>query len=54
MSLENEKQMANSIDFAYLKSMSWEELEKSEQLALLKDKYPDLYSLKFHEQFGTK
>ena len=37
-----------------LASMSWDEIDKAERLAELKDKHPDLYRAKFQEKFGRK
>ena len=37
-----------------LANMSWEEIDKAERLAELKDKYPDLYQQKYQEAFGNK
>lgn len=35
-----------------LATMSWDEIDKAERLAELKDKYPTLYAAKFQEKFG--
>lgn len=35
-----------------LKDMTWDQIDKAERLAELKDKYPDLYAAKFREKFG--
>lgn len=37
-----------------LASMSWDEIDRAERLAELKNKYPDLYRQKFEEKFGKK
>lgn len=37
-----------------LAKMSWEEIDKAERLAELKDKFPELYKQKFQEHFGEK
>ena len=37
-----------------LMSMSWDEIDKTERLAELKNQYPDLYRQKFEEKFGRK
>jgi ATP-dependent protease ClpP protease subunit len=37
-----------------LASMSWDEIDKAERLAELKDKFPELYKAKFSEKFGRK
>ena len=36
-----------------LAQMSWDEIDKAERLAELKDKFPDLYKAKFQEKFGA-
>lgn len=36
-----------------LASMTWEEIDKAERLAELKDKFPELYKAKFQEHFGA-
>lgn len=38
---------------ATLEDMSWDEIDKAERLAELKDRYPDLYRQKFNEKFGN-
>jgi uncharacterized protein YdbL (DUF1318 family) len=43
----------SATELADLSAKSWDELDKAEKLTLLKDKYPDLYSTKFTERFGT-
>ena len=35
-----------------LVNMSWDEIDKAERLAELKNQYPDLYKQKFNEKFG--
>ena len=35
-----------------LKDMTWDQIDKAERLAELKDKYPDLYAAKYREKFG--
>lgn len=35
-----------------LAQMSWDDIDKAERLAELKDKYPDLYAAKFREKYG--
>lgn len=35
-----------------LAKMSWDEIDKAERLAELKNKYPDLYTQKYNEKFG--
>lgn len=37
-----------------LLSLSWDELDKQNKLAVLKQKYPDAYEEKFEEKFGRK
>lgn len=37
-----------------LAKMSWDEIDRAERLAELKDKYPALYTQKFNEKFGGK
>ena len=37
---------------AKLADMSWDEIDKAERLAELKNRYPDLYQKKFNEKFG--
>lgn len=37
-----------------LASMSWDEIDKAERLAELRNQYPDLYRQKFEEKFGRK
>ena len=37
-----------------LASMNWDEIDRAERLAELKNKYPDLYRQKFEEKFGKK
>ena len=37
---------------AALADMSWDEIDKAERLAELKNRYPDLYQKKFNEKFG--
>ncbi len=37
---------------AKLADMSWDEIDKAERLAELKNQYPDLYQKKFNEKFG--
>lgn len=32
--------------------MSWDEIDKAERLAELKNQYPELYKKKFNEKFG--
>ena len=44
---------AASGDAKDLASMSWDEIDKAERLAELKDKFPDLYKAKFQEKFGA-
>lgn len=34
--------------------MSWDEIDKAERLAELKEKHPELYNKKFNEKFGNK
>ena len=38
---------------ATLLGMTWDEIDKAERLAELKDRYPDLYRQKFNEKFGN-
>lgn len=37
-----------------LANMSWDEIDKAERLAELKEKHPELYKNKFNEKFGNK
>ena len=37
----------------YFKSKTWDELDRAGKLLELKDNYPDLYSEKFQERYGT-
>ena len=37
-----------------LADMSWDEIDKAERLAELKNEHPDLYKAKFQEKFGVK
>ena len=37
-----------------LANMSWDEIDRAERLAELKEKHPDLYKAKFEEKFGRK
>ena len=37
-----------------LAGMSWDEIDRAERLAELKNEYPDLYRQKFEEKFGKK
>ena len=39
---------------ANLQKLSWDELDKAGKLALMKDKYPDIYEQKFEARFGCK
>lgn len=41
-------------ELADLSAKSWDELDKSGKLVILKDKYHDLYETKFEEKFGKK
>lgn len=36
---------------AQLEAMSWDEIDRAERLAELKNNYPDLYEAKFNETF---
>jgi len=36
-----------------LKDMSWDEIDKAERLAELKNEHPDLYKVKYQEKFGA-
>lgn len=37
-----------------LTNMTWDQIDKAERLAELKEKYPELYNQKFNEKFGSK
>lgn len=58
--LPKRKSVAEQINNAQSKegkgilSMSWDELDKSDRLAELRDKYPDAYEQKYAERFGKK
>lgn len=58
--LPKRKSVAEQINNAQSKedkgilSMSWDELDKSDRLAELRDKYPDAYKEKYAERFGKK
>ena len=36
-----------------LAQMSWDEIDKAERLAELKNEHPDLYAAKYREKFGA-
>jgi hypothetical protein len=41
-------------ELSCLQKTTWDDLDKQGSLTKLKDKYPDLYELKFEQRFGTK
>lgn len=43
-----------AVELADLTAKSWDELDKAGKLVLLKDRYPDLYDVKFAERFSKK
>ena len=47
------RQGAGAGDAKDLAQMSWEEIDKAERLAELKDKFPELYKQKYQEAFGA-
>lgn len=51
--LENDGEQ-NDAELADLKKQSWDDLDKGGKLLTLKDKYYDVYELKFEEKFGKK
>lgn len=51
--IEN-KENQNNTELADLNAKSWDELDKSGKLAVLKEKYPDVYKEKFKAKFGKE
>lgn len=51
--IENSRQ-SNTAELAELSAKSWDELDRSGKLILLKDKYNDVYVEKFEQKFGKK
>lgn len=43
---------ADKSELTKLSDMSWDELDKSGKLGMLKEKYPETFKAKFNEQFG--
>ncbi|MFA5689881.1 MAG: HK97 family phage prohead protease [Kiritimatiellales bacterium] len=45
---------ADAVELADLQKKSWSEIDKENKLSLLKEKYPDLYAVKFKDRFGVE
>ena len=41
-------------ELADLTGKSWDELDRTGKLQILKDKYPDVYSEKFEQKYGKR
>ncbi|HBX44472.1 MAG TPA: hypothetical protein DEG28_01065 [Porphyromonadaceae bacterium] len=54
VSLKDVLKETDKTELQKLSDMTWDQLDKGNKLAVLKDKYPDLYKEKFDEQFGQK
>jgi hypothetical protein len=49
----NQAGQAGKTELADLSAKTWDELDKSGKLIILKDKYPDVYKDKYREKFGV-